>query len=69
MRVSENRREGNEDEVEKKKKREKAEQLETNKCKNLERAGDGERVPSFPLREAVDLNFKDEEIRENIHRN
>lgn len=52
------------------KRREKAHKLETNECKNLERAGDGESVPFFfPLREAVSLNFKDEEIRGNNHRN
>lgn len=50
--------------------REKAGKLETNACKNLARAGHGESVPFlFPLGEAVSLNFKDEEIRGNNHRN
>lgn len=28
-----------------------------------------ERVPSFPFKEVVGLNFKDKEIRGNIHTN
>lgn len=51
----------------KEKQGEKAEQLETNKCKNLERAGNGRRAPSFSPQKLVGLKFKDEIIRENIH--
>lgn len=44
---------------------EKAEYSETNKCKDLERAGNGERTPSnFPPKEIVGLNFKNKEVRE-----
>lgn len=52
----------------KSKKSEKAESLETDKRRNLERAGDRERAPSFPLKEVVDLNFKDKVIRKHLHR-
>lgn len=51
----------------KEKKGEKAKQLETNKCKNLERAGNGRRALSFFLQKLFGLKFKDEKTRENIH--
>lgn len=51
----------------KEKKGEKAEQLETKNCKNLERAGNGRRAPFFSPQKLFGLKFKDEKIRENIH--
>lgn len=50
------------------KKGEKAEYLETNKCRNLERVGDRERAPSFFSLKVVNLNFKLQVIRKHIHR-
>lgn len=47
----------------------KAEYSETNKCKNLKRAGNEESSSRYPPKEIVGLNFKNEKIREKSESN